>query len=143
MTRRTLINSTLLVAVVFALVAILGTVQASSPSDEVVSSGRQPTTTTTTEPPPEGVAFVTISNGVFSPSTLKMDTTVTQIVKWTNEDKFEYLLTSAEDAWEPITLMEGDTFEFDFSTLEPGIHRYNATLGFNRVPGSVDTRPDQ
>jgi hypothetical protein len=132
-----------LVAVVFAIVAVLGTVQASSPSDAVIESGRQPTTTTTTEPPPAGVAFVIISNGVFSPSTLKLDITEIQTVRWTNEDKFEYLLTSASDAWEPITLLEGDSFEFDFSTLEPAIHRYNATLGFNRVPGSVDTRPDQ
>lgn len=36
-----------------------------------------------------------------------------------------------------------DVVVFDFSTLPPAIHRYNATLGFNRVPGSVDTRPDQ
>lgn len=143
MGRRTLINSTLFVAVVFALIAVVGTIQTSAPSEAVVESGRQPTTTTTTEPPPEGVAFVTISNGVFSPASLAMDLTKIQTVLWTNEDKFEYLLTSSEDAWEPVVMNQGDTFEFDFSTLPPAIHRYNATLGFNRIPGSVDTRPDQ
>jgi hypothetical protein len=34
-------------------------------------------------------------------------------------------------------------FEFDFSTVEPAIYRQKASIGFNRIPGSVDTRPEQ
>jgi hypothetical protein len=64
-------------------------------------------------------------------------------VQWTNEDELEYEFTSADDLWEPVTLGEGDQFEFDFSTVEPAIYRQKATIGFNRIPGSVDTRPDQ
>jgi hypothetical protein len=31
----------------------------------------------------------------------------------------------------------------DFSELEPNIYRYFSFLGNNRVPGSIDTRPEQ
>jgi hypothetical protein len=84
-----------------------------------------------------------ISNRSFSPNILAMDLNEVQIVEWTNEDPLEYTLTSSTEASEPVTLNKGDQFEFDFSTLEVGIHRLHASIGFNKIPGSVDTRPNQ
>lgn len=143
MPRKTLIQSSVLVFALFLLFALIGSAIASGPSDEVLAADRRPTTTTTTEPPPEGVAFVTITNGAFRPAILNIDVTETQTVRWANEDDVDYLFTSTADLWEPVDLGPGAEFEFDFSTVEPGIYRYNATIGFQRVPGSVDTRPDQ
>jgi hypothetical protein len=141
--KRNLIKSIVFVVVVFALLIVVGNVNTSSPSADVIEADRQPTTTTTTEPPPPGVAFVVISNGSFQPSILELDLTDIHIVQWTNEDAIEYEFSSADDLWEPFTLAEGDQFEFDFSTVEPAIHRQKASIGFNRIPGSVDTRPEQ
>jgi hypothetical protein len=141
--KNALIRSIAFVAVVFGLLIFVGSTITSAPANTVVEADRKPTTTTTTEPPPPGVTFVVIKNGSFSPSILKMDLNEVQIVEWTNEDPLEYVLSSSTDEWEPVILNKGDQFEFDFSPLEVGIHRFHATIGFNKIPGSVDTRPDQ
>ena len=143
MGKRTLIQSTVLVVVVFAVLVAIGSVLSSSPSEATVEAGRVPTTTTTTEPPPEGVVIVRLNNGVFRPANLAIDLEVTQTVQWINEDPREYIIVGSGGTFESPPLNQGDTFEFDFSTLEPGIHRYNALIGFQRIPGSVDTRPEQ
>jgi len=139
--RRTLIKSAVLVFAVFLVFAVVGSLITSSPSNAVVEADRKPTTTTTTEPPPEGVAFVQIINGAFRPAILPLDLEVVQTVLWTNEDDVTYLLTSS--IWDDVEIEPGGQFEFDFSQLEPAIYRYNGTIGFQRIPGSVDTRPDQ
>lgn len=143
MGRRTLIQSIGLIAVVFVVLLAVGTVITSGPSDATTEAGRVPTTTTTTEAPPEGVVLVRLSNGVFRPSNLAIDLDVIQIVRWTNEDDTEYVIVGSNDTFESPPLGNGDSFEFDFSTLEPAIHRYNALVGFQRIPGSVDSRPEQ
>jgi hypothetical protein len=132
----------LLVAGVFVALLVVGSVTTSGPSEATVTADRRPTTTTTTEAPPEGVAIVRIDNGVFRPASLKIDLDEVWVVKWINDDPREYLMVDSGGNFE-VTLGEGDTFEFDYSTLEPGIHRYNATIGFQRIPGSVDSRPSQ
>ena len=143
MGRRTLIQSTVLVAVVFVVLLAVGTVITSGPSDATTEAARVPTTTTTTEPPPEGLVVVRLSNGVFRPSNLAINIEEIQIVQWINEDPREYIIVGSDDTFESPPLNQGDTFEFDFSTLEPAIHRYTAFVGFQRIPGSVDTRPEQ
>lgn len=139
--RQTLIKSTLLVLGVFLVFAVVGSIITSAPSSAVVEADRKPTTTTTTEPPPEGVAFIQIVNGAFRPAILPLDLDVTQTVVWTNSDDVTYLMTS--QIWEDVELEPGGQFEFDFSELPPAIYRYNGTIGFQRIPGSVDTRPSQ
>ena len=143
MDRRTLIQSTGLIAVVFVVLLAVGAVISSGPSSATTEAGRAPTTTTTTEPPPEGVEVVRLSNGAFRPSNLTIDLDEIQIVQWNNEDAREYIILGAGDIFESPPLNQGDTFEFDFTTLEPAIHRYNALIGFQRIPGSVDSRPEQ
>jgi len=143
MSRKTVLQSGVLLLGLFIVLIAVGSAIASGPSEEVIASDRRPTTTTTTEPPPEGVAFVVINNGAFRPAILDIDVNEIQTVRWSNEDESVYLFTSTADLWEPVELAQGDEFEFDFSTVEPGIYRFNATLGFNRIPGSVDTRPEQ
>lgn len=143
MARRTLIQSTLLVVAVFVVLLAVGTVITSGPSSATAEAGRAPTTTTTTEPAPEGVVVVKLSNGVFRPSNLAIDLDEIQIVQWINEDDREYIIVGSGGTFESPPLNEGDTFQFDFSTLDPAIHRYNALIGFQRIPGSVDTRPEQ
>ena len=136
-------KSTVLVAGVFALLLVLGTVLSSEPSQATLDAGRTPTTTTTSEPPPEGVVIVRLANGTFRPSNLRLDIEVAQIVQWINEDDRDYILSGTAGLFESVPLGPGDTFEFDFSTVDPGIHRYSALIGFQRIPGSVDTRPAQ
>ncbi len=143
MGRRNLINATIFLAVVFAVLVIFGSMRESGPSQETIDADRRPTTTTTTEPPPEGFVLVKITNGVFRPSNLKLDLNEVQSVRWTNEDDVEYIILGNGGIFESPPLNQGDSFEFDFSTLDVGIHRYNAIVGFQRLPGSVDTRPDQ
>ncbi|MGI9642015.1 MAG: hypothetical protein ACR2N9_04445 [Acidimicrobiia bacterium] len=143
MGRRTMIQSIVLVVAVFVVLLAVGTVITSGPSSATQESARPPTTTTTTEPPPEGVVVVKLSNGVFRPSNLAIDLDEIQVVQWINEDDREYIIVGSGDTFESPPLNEGDTFEFDFSTLDPAIHRYNAVIGFQRIPGSVDTRPEQ
>ncbi len=139
---RNIVKSALLIVGVFVVLIAVGALNTSSPSGATVAADRQPTTTTTTEPPPVGVTVVRIDNGVFRPANLSIDLTEIQIIKWINEDPREYLLVDSDGAFE-TTLRPDDTFTFDYSTLEPGIHRYNALIGLQRIPGSVDTRPEQ
>ncbi|NND02894.1 MAG: hypothetical protein HKN91_08905 [Acidimicrobiia bacterium] len=129
----------LIVAAVFALVA---TACSSGPSSDGL---RPPTTTTTTEPPPEGVIVVIINNGAFRPSNLDVDLDETPIVRWLHDDTAdrEYVVEARNGEFMSPPLNNGDSFEFDFSTLEPGIYRYFSFLGLTRVPGTVDTRPEQ
>jgi hypothetical protein len=141
--RRNIMRGTVLVAIVFAVLVVVGAVVSSGPSDATTESARPPTTTTTTEPPPEGVAIVRLSNGVFRPANLDLNTAEVQIVQWVNEDDREYVIRATDGSFESPPLAQGDTFEIDFSGLPPAIHRYNALVGFQRIPGSVDTRPDQ
>lgn len=143
MGRRNLIKSTLFVAGVFAVLLVIGSVLTSEASDATQEAGRLPTTTTTTEPPPEGVVIVRLTNGAFQPSNLTLNLDEVQIVQWLNEDEREYVILGSGGLFESEPLGQGDTFEFDFSTVDPAIHRYNAVLGFQRIPGSVDTRPEQ
>ena len=119
MDNRTIMKSASFVLIVFVVLVAIGTLKTSGPSDATVESAKQPAVTTTTEPPPEGIAVVHIDNGVFRPANLSLDLEEEWIVRWINDD------------------------EFDYSTLEPAIHRYGAFIGFNRIPGSVDTRPEQ
>ncbi len=143
MGRLNLMKSSILVAVVFAVLLVVGTTLSSQPSQATQDAGRTPTTTTTTEPPPEGVVIVHLENGSFRPSNLRLDLDVAQIVQWINDDDREYILSATGDFFEPVTLPPGATYEFDFSTLDPAIHRYSALIGFQRIPGSVDSRPAQ
>ncbi len=142
MENRTIIKSVLLVVGVVAVLFLAGLAVASSPSADVTEAAKLPTTTTTTEPPPEGVFVVLLDNGSFRPSNVLLDLDEVWIVKWINNDDREYLMADKEDHFE-VTLGPGDEFEFDYSTLEPGIYRVFATVGFNRIPGTIDTRPKQ
>lgn len=142
MENRTIIKSVLLVVGVVAVFFIAGLAVASSPSADVTEAAKLPTTTTTTEPPPEGVFLVLLDNGSFRPSNVLLDLDEVWIVKWTNNDDREYLMADKEGHFE-VVLGPGDEFEFDYSTLEPGIYRVFATVGFNRIPGTIDTRPAQ
>lgn len=87
-----------------------------------------------------GVTVVRITNGTFRPANLAFDLREIQVVRWVNEDDQEYVVSARDDTFESPPLERGDTFEFDFSALEPAIHRYIATIGFQLIPGSVDTR---
>ncbi len=115
---------------------------ASGPSPEVAARNALPSTTTTTEPPPEGVFLIDISNGRFAPSNLTLDLNQEWIVEWQNNDPpREYQIQSSDGLFESPLLTPGDTWQFDFSTLEPGLYRYFTFLGLQRIPGLVDTRP--
>jgi hypothetical protein len=128
-----------------ATIAILTSACSSGPSDAALASGKIPVSTTTSEAPPEGVIIVLIEGGRFRPSNLKMDLAENQIVEWRHEDSAEreYVLEARNEEFTSPPLNNGDTFQVDFSELEPGIYRYFSFLGNNRIPGSVDTRPDQ
>ena len=76
------------------------------------------------------------------PSNVLLDLDEVWIVKWVNDDPREYVLADKDDRFE-TTLAEGAEFEFDYSTLEPGIYRVSATVGRNQIPGTIDTRPKQ
>ncbi len=122
---------------------------ASGPSAEAIAQDRRPATTTTTEPPPEGVFRVRISNASFRPANLTIDLDEIQTIRWVNEDDREYTIISrqrgddGERLFESPLLGPGDEWEFDFTTLEPAVHRYFMTLGAQTIPGLVDTRPAQ
>ena len=126
-------------------VLLIASACGSGPSDAALAAQRIPTTTTTTEPPPEGLVFITISNGSFQPSNLQLDLTKEWIVQWRHEDtaEREYVLTARNGEFESGPLNTGDIFEFDFSSVDPGIYRYFAILGLTRVVGFIDTRPKQ
>ncbi len=125
-----------------AIICLMASACSSGPSSPDLPAV---TVTTTTEAPPEGVTIVSITNGSFRPSNLKVDLEVTPIVRWIHEDSAEreYVLIARNGEFESPALTPGDTFEVDFSELEPAIYRYNATLGNTRVPGTIDTRPKQ
>jgi plastocyanin len=139
---RNIMKSAVFVIVVFVFLVAIGTLLSSGPSDAAVAADKRPATTTTTEAPPEGLTVVRIDNGVFRPANLKIDINEIWVVRWVNDDKVEYLLEGTNDEFQ-VQLPPGESFEFDFSGLEPGIYRYRAFVGFNRIPGSVDTRPQQ
>ena len=143
MGRANIMKTAVFVAAVFAVLLVVGTVVQSGPSEATEEAGRVPTTTTTTEPPPEGTVIVRLDNGVFRPANLRIDLAEVQVVEWIVEDDREYIIRSSTGLFESDLLGEGDTFQFDFSTVEPAIHRYNALIGFQRIPGSVDSRPEQ
>lgn len=128
------------------IVALLLGACASGPSDTAIAADRAPTTTTTTEPPPPGVIVVVIEGGRFRPSNLKVDLNEATIVEWRHEDSAEreYMIESSGGDFESSgPLNNGDVFQVDFGELGEGIFRYFSFLGNNRIPGSVDTRPDQ
>jgi len=115
----------------------------SGPSDEALARNEPPPTTSTTTLPPEGVVVVTITNGKFTPALLNINLEENWIVRWVNDDPpREYVLTS-RDVFESELLLPGDSFEFDFSGLEPAIYRYYTFIGNQRIPGMVDTRPER
>ncbi len=142
MENRTIMKSVLLVVGIVAVLLVAGLAVASSPAADVTEAAKLPTTTTTTEPPPEGVFVVLLDNGSFRPANVLLDLNEVWIVKWVNNDDREYLMADKEDHFE-VVLGPGDEFAFDYSTLEPGIYRVFATVGFNRIPGTIDTRPEQ
>lgn len=142
MGNRAAVTSVVFVLAIFAAFVLIGVLFGSGPSDFAQAGNNQPTTTTTTEPPPEGVVIVRVSNGSFRPSNLQVQLNEISIVKWVNEDDRDYLLAGRAGEFE-TELPAGAEFEFDFSTLEPGIYRYFAEIGFQRIPGSIDTRPTQ
>jgi hypothetical protein len=137
---------------IIALAAALGMVAAacsSGPSDAVLASGRKASITTTTEAPPEGVYVVSISGGAFSPSNVKIDVAVTPVVEWRHVDdaEREYIIEARpRDGEVPFvseTLKPGDVFRVDFGALPLDIYRYGATIGLTRIPGTIDSRPEQ
>lgn len=143
-----------------AVMVVLGVVLVacgSGPSESALERNQQPSTTTTTEPPPEGVVFVVIENGRFSPSNLEIDLSESWIVEWQHNDapvtladgtvrSREYQIISRDRNEDRTFLFEspvmefGDTFQVDFSELDEDIYRYNTFLGQQRIPGLVDTR---
>lgn len=137
--------------VVVAGLILIGAGTSSGPSEDAAAKEERPPTTTTTEPPPEGVAIVKITGGAFRPSNLDIDLTLTPIVQWRHEDEPDrlYVITSrdVDDNGDPVFISEemttGDVFEVDFGAMEPDIHRYFSFLGNNRIPGTVDSRPQQ
>jgi len=141
--KRNAVSAALIVVGAFVIFAVIGLTIRSGPSEAALESNRKPTTTSTTEPPPEGVVVVRIDNGSFRPSNLQMDLNEVWIVEWVNEDDQTYVIQGRKGEFESPPLEKGDRFQFDFSTLEPGIYRYFAEVGAQRIPGSVDTRPDQ
>jgi hypothetical protein len=131
-----------------ALVALAVAACGSGPSGAALERNQAPSTTTTTEPPPEGITVVLIENGKFTPSNLEIALEEIWIVKWENQDPpREYQIISrdrnddGDSLFESPVLAPGDSWEFDFSTLEPDIYRYNTYIGNQRIPGLVDTRP--
>ena len=116
-----MVKSVVLVVAVAGVLLLAGLAFGSSPSDDVVESAKPPTTTTTTEPPPEGVFVIRIDNGSFRPSNVLLDIDEAWIVKWINDDPREYVLADKDGLFE-TTLAEGDEYEFDYSTVEPGIY---------------------
>ena len=133
------------IAIWFVAAALMLVACASGPSEEALARNRTPETTTTTEAPPEGIVIVRITNGAFRPSNLKVDLTQAWIVQFRHEDTEdrEYTIEARGEEFTSGPLNSGDIFEVDFTDLEPNIYRYFAFLGNTRIPGSIDTRPDQ
>lgn len=128
-----------------ATFALLVGACASGPSDAALASGRAPQSTTTTEAPEEGSVVIIIEGGRFRPSNLKLDLSQAWIVEWRHEDSAEreYTIEARNGEFESGLLTPGDVFSVDFREFDEGIYRYFSFLGNNRIPGSIDTRPDQ
>jgi hypothetical protein len=133
------------IVIVLLAMALVGAGCSSGPSDTALAQNRTPQTTTTTEPPPEGVVVVRITNGSFRPSNVKIDCSVNSVVEWRHEDipEREYVLEARNGEFVSPPLTTGDAFQFPVCDFEPGIYRYFVNLGRNRIPGSIDSRPDQ
>ena len=131
-----------LIALALAL-ALAAIACGSGPSPQARARNQRPSTTTTTEPPPEGVFIVEISNGRFAPSNVELNLDATPIVRWENNDPpREYqIISNPIGTFESPVITPGEFWEFDFSTLEQGLYRYNTFLGQQRIPGLIDTRP--
>ncbi len=130
-------------AAVAALLALVAGACASGPSQATIDSGRRPTTTTTTEPPPEGVFVVAIRNAAFRPANLQLDLDEFWIVEWRNEDDREYVVEARRGEFMSPTLTKGDTFQVDLREFEPSLIRFFTFAGNQRIPGIIDTRPEQ
>lgn len=133
------------IAIWLTVVALVAAGCGSGPSEAALAQNRTPQTTTTTEPPPEGVVIVRITNGAFRPSNLKVDCSVDSTVEWRQEDTSdrEYVLEARNGEFTSPPLVTGDTFEWPICDFEPGLYRYFATIGRTRIPGSIDSRPEQ
>ena len=139
--------------IVLVAVALAAAACGSGPSEEAIARNQKIATTTTTEPPPEGTAVIKLENGAFQPAILEIDIDVTPVVEWrhldsSREDATYVIATTTrlpdgEVAFESPELSFGDTFTVDFGQLPPNIYRYFALAGFNRLPGTIDTRPTQ
>lgn len=122
---------------------VMGLAVAACSSGSSFPDARPPTTTTTTEAPEVGVQIVTISNGSFQPSNLALDLDEISIIRFVQSDAGRtYTLVSSEGLFENVELDEGDVFEVDLSEAGEQIFRFSALFGFNRLPLSIDTRPD-
>jgi hypothetical protein len=116
----------------------------SGPSPEALERNQRPSTTTTTEPPPEGVTVIVINNGAFAPSILNIDLETIWIVRWENHDDVEYVISSQKaGVFESPSLAPGDSWEFDFSTVEPDVYRFVTFIGNVRIPGLIDSQPER
>lgn len=124
-------------------VVVVAAACASGPSPDAIARNQQPEQTVTTEALPEGLVVVRIDNASFRPSVLELDPVATPVVRWVNLDDVEYTIIARGKEFESPVLAEGDTWEFDFSTLEPAVYRYFITRGAQTIPGLVDTRPAQ
>jgi hypothetical protein len=123
--------------VVFALAA------AACSSGPSFPNARPPTSTTTTEAPEVGVQIVRINNGSFQPSNLAISLDDFSVLRFIQEDADRtYTLVSSDGLFENVELNQGDVFDVDLTGQEEKIYRFSALFGFNRLPLSVDTRPD-
>ncbi|MDJ0961310.1 MAG: hypothetical protein QNJ88_11665 [Acidimicrobiia bacterium] len=138
--------------VVLMVTALVAAACGSGPSQEALDRNRKIATTTTTEPPPEGTTVIKIVNGAFQPAIVEIDLDVTPIIEWRHEDTSiegaTYVISTTtrvdgELPFQSDELALGDTFTVDFGQLPPDIYRYFALIGFNRLPGTIDTRPKQ
>jgi hypothetical protein len=137
--------------VALTVITLVAAACGSGPSPEAIARDRRIATTTTTEPPPAGTTVIKIVNGAFAPAILEIDIDETPIVEWRHEDNREgavYVISTTtrvegELPFQSEEMTFGDTFTVNFGELPPDIYRYFALAGFNRLPGTIDTRPKQ
>jgi len=122
---------------------ILAASCASGPSEAAKVRNISPSTTTTTVPLPEGLVLIKISNAAFQPAILELDTTTMPMIRWENLDNVEYTIFARGKEFESPVVPPGGTWDFDFSTIEPGVYRYFIVRGAQTIPGLIDTRPAQ
>ena len=130
-------------AIVAVSLALVAGACASGPSAATVEADRRPTTTTTTEPPPEGVFVVAIRNAAFRPANLQLDLDEFWIVECRNEDEREYVVEARRGEFMSPTLAQGDVYQVDLREFEPSLIRFFTFAGNQRIPGIIDTRPEQ